>query len=305
MSGYTAPRIGIAPDSWGVWHADHPSQPSPQQYLREVHETGYRWTEIGPWGYLGTDPQQLKDQFEAHDLLCSGGTVFTGLHRSDDAVDHCWDEVSEIARAIRFVGAEHLIVLPEMWQRREDGHVQGERAFSSEEWTRFLKNHDELGRRLLEEHGVKQVFHSHAESQIGTWGEVTRLLEGTDPQYTNLCLDTGHFAYYLGDSLGLIKEHPERIGYLHIKQVEPNLLADVLKNDISFEKAVSLGIMCDAGDGIPPFGPILAEAAKTTPDIFAIVEQDLFPLASVDIPQPIAAATLQYIKDQGVEISLR
>lgn len=305
MTEYTAPRIGIAPDSWGVWHADHPSQPSAEQYLREVQEVGYRWTEIGPWGFLGTDPKKLKDDFDAHNLLCSGGTVFTALHRSEDAVAECWDEVSEIASAIREVGAEHLIVLPEMWQRDDKGHVQGERAFSADGWARFTKNHDELGRRLLEEYGVKQVFHSHAESQIGSWGEVTRLLENTDPRFTNLCLDTGHFAYYLGDSLSLIQAHPERIGYLHIKQVEPNLLADVLKNDISFEQAVADGIMCNAGEGIPEFGPILAEAAKTTPDIFAIVEQDLFPLPSLDIPKPIAAATLQYIKDQGVAITLR
>lgn len=305
MSEHTAPRIGIAPDSWGVWLPEHPSQPTGEQYLREVQEVGYRWSEIGPWGFLGKDTVKLKADFEAHDLLCSGGTVFTGMHTSDRAVDEYWGEVSEIAQAVVGMGAEHLIVIPENWQRDDHGKVQGERTFSTEEWDRFLKNHDALGKRLLEEYGVKQVFHSHADSHVGSWGEVTRLLEGTNPEYTNLCLDTGHFAYYLGDCYGLVKEYPDRIGYLHIKQVEPTLLAEVLKNDVPFDMAVREGIMCDAGEGIPEFGPILAEAAKTTPDIFAIVEQDLFPLASTDIPKPIAAATLQYIKDQGVDITLR
>ena len=305
MTEYTAPRIGIAPDSWGVWLPEHPSQPTAEQYLREVQEVGYRWSELGPWGFLGKDTKKLKADFEAHDLLCSGGTVFTGLHTSDRAVDDCWDEVSEIAQAVVDLGAEHLIVIPDNWQRDKDGKVKGERTFSAEEWTRFLSNHDELGKRLLEEFGVKQVFHSHADSHVGTWGEVTRLLEGTDPAYTNLCLDTGHFAYYLGDCFALIKEYPERIGYLHLKQLEPSLLAEVLKNDVPFDVAVREGIMCDAGEGVPDFGPILEEAAKTTPDIFAIVEQDMFPLASTDTPKPIAAATLRYIKEQGVEITLR
>lgn len=305
MSHYTAPRIGIAPDSWGVWFPDHPSQPTAEQYLSEVQEVGFRWSEIGPWGFLGTDPQKLKADFDAHNLLCSGGTAVTSLHRAGNPVDEAWKDISEIAGALVTLGAEHLIVIPETWQRDDAGRVQGERAFTAEEWTRFLTNHDELGKRLLEEYGIRQMFHSHADSQVGTWGEVTRLLEGTDPRYTNLCLDTGHFAYYLGDCYGLLKEYPSRIGYLHLKQVEPTLLAEVLKNDVPFDMAVREGIMCEAGEGVPDFGPLLEEAARTTPDIFAIVEQDLFPLASTDTPKHLAATALQHIKNQGVEITLR
>lgn len=29
-------KVGIAPDSWGVWNAEDPLQPLPGQYLREA-----------------------------------------------------------------------------------------------------------------------------------------------------------------------------------------------------------------------------------------------------------------------------
>ena len=116
---------------------------------------------------------------------------------------------------------------------------------TDEQWERLGKGHDQLGKALLEEYGVHQQFHTHADSHVGTYKETVRLLEVTNPEYTNLCLDTGHFAYYGGDNLKLIAAHPERIGYLHLKQVDTDLLFDVLKNDVPFATAVSQGIMTE------------------------------------------------------------
>ncbi|HLS93768.1 MAG TPA: sugar phosphate isomerase/epimerase, partial [Microbacterium sp.] len=151
-----------------------------------------------------------------------------------------------------------------------------------------------LGKALLEEYGVKQQFHSHADSHVGTTREVNRFLDETDPRYTNLCLDTGHFAFYGGDNLSLIQQRPERIGYLHLKQVDPSLLFDVLKNDVSFKDAVAQGIMTEPPHGIPELGPIIEAAAAISPDIFAIVEQDMYG-CDVDYPFPIARRTRDHI----------
>ena len=48
--------IGSAPDSWGVWHADDPAQVHWSVFLDEVAAAGYTWIELGPFGYLPTDP---------------------------------------------------------------------------------------------------------------------------------------------------------------------------------------------------------------------------------------------------------
>ena len=71
-------------------------------------------------------------------------------------------------------------------------------------------------------------FHSHADSHVGYQPDIERFLESTNPEYVNLCLDTGHVAYYGGDCLELITKYPERIGYVHLKQVNPRSSAQVL-----------------------------------------------------------------------------
>ncbi len=300
-----APRVGIAPDSWGVWNADDDRQPPSTQYLSEVQGAGYHWTELGPFGYLGTEIAKLRDDFAQHDLSLSAGTVFTNLHRSPAEIDNAWRDVRAVAEVVQALGATHVITIPGLWERGDDGGVRGARAFSSVEWSTFLAGHDEIGRRLREEFGITQAFHSHAESPIGSYREVTRLLEGTDPAYTNLCLDTGHLAYYGGDSERLIREFPERVAYLHLKQVEPDLLADVLKNEISFVEAVRLGVMVEPPLGVPEYAPILTEAARVMPGIFAIIEQDMYPVGDFSLPLPIAVRTREYIEGCGAPARFR
>ena len=58
-------RIGSAPDSWGVWFPDDPEQVPWQRFLDEVSACGYEWIELGPYGYLPTDPARLADELAA------------------------------------------------------------------------------------------------------------------------------------------------------------------------------------------------------------------------------------------------
>ena len=65
---YPSLRLGTAPDSWGVWFPDDPRQVSWSRYLDEVREAGYALTELGPFGYLPTEPARLRDELEARGL---------------------------------------------------------------------------------------------------------------------------------------------------------------------------------------------------------------------------------------------
>src|SRR5699024_1387113 len=89
-------KVGIAPDSWGVWNAEDPLQPLPGQYLREAAQAGYSYTELGPYGYLGTDAGQLSEQLDQHGLTLTGGTSFTSLHLGGAELDRAWAEVSQV-----------------------------------------------------------------------------------------------------------------------------------------------------------------------------------------------------------------
>ena len=110
------------------------------------------------------------------------------------------------------------------------------------------------------------------------------------PQFVNLCLDTGHVAYYGGDSVELITKYPDRIGYLHLKQVDPALAARALAEDISFSKAVRMDIMVEPPSGVPDLADVIDAAKESLPHpVFAIVEQDMYPCPP-DKPGPSPGA---------------
>lgn len=288
-------HIGTAPDSWGVWYPNDPQQPPWERFLNEARDAGYEWIELGPYGYLPTDPNQLADELGSRGLHLSAGTMFTSFHRgTGEAWKTAWEEAQQIGKLISALGAEHVVVLPEMWGEPEFQNPVL-RTPGVEQWDHLRELHNQLGRALREEFGLSQQFHSHAESQIGTTRELERFIAETDPEFVGICLDTGHYAYYGGDSVRLIRNHPERIGYLHLKQVDQNLIFDVLKNGITFADAVPQGIMTEPPNGIPDFGPVLEAVAELGRDIFAVVEQDMYPLPSLETPLPIAERTRKHI----------
>ena len=78
--------LGSCPDSWGVWFADDPLQTPWSRFLDELSDVGYEWLELGPYGYLPTDPSQLRDELDKRGLKVAAGTMHgeSGLHRAGD-----------------------------------------------------------------------------------------------------------------------------------------------------------------------------------------------------------------------------
>ena len=142
---------------------------------------------------------------------------------------------------------------------------------------------------MREKYGLGIMVHPHADTHIDTEEHVERFLDATDSDLVNLCLDTGHYAYCGGDSVKLIETYGERIGYLHLKQVDPGVLADVVAKGTPFGPAVRQGVMCEPPLGVPALEPVLTAAQGLGVDLFAIVEQDMYPCPP-DKPLPIARA---------------
>ena len=75
--------IGSAPDSWGVWFPSDERQTPWHRFLDEIAEAGYEWTELGPYGYLPTDPETLRAELAKRNLRITGATVIADLeHRT-------------------------------------------------------------------------------------------------------------------------------------------------------------------------------------------------------------------------------
>ena len=86
---------------------------------------------------------------------------------------------------------------------------------------------------------------------------------------------------------------------MHLKQVAPAVMARVNAEGLSFAQAVRLGSMCEPPLGDPDMPPLLDALADLDRDLFAIVEQDLFP-CHPDVPLPIAMRTRQYFEACGI-----
>jgi inosose dehydratase len=291
-------RVGSAPDSWGVWFPDDPRQVPWRRFLDEVAEAGYEWIELGPYGYLPTDPALLGEETAKRGLKVSAGTVFTGLHHGPAVWEKTWEHVADIAALTQAMGADHLVVIPSFWRDDKTAEIIDDVELSAEQWHNLATGMEKLGRQVRDTYGLDIVVHPHADTHIDSERHVEQFLDATDSDLVNLCLDTGHYAYCGGDSVKLIETYGERIGYLHLKQVDPEILADVRANGVPFGPAVKRGVMCEPPNGVPALEPVLAAAQNLGVDLFAIVEQDMYPCPP-DQPLPIAQRTRKFLRSCG------
>jgi inosose dehydratase len=270
-----------------------------QQYLDEVPRAGYVWTELGPSGFLPQDPAQLRDELDRRGLRVCGGTVFAGLHRGADALKEAIENFSNEARLLTAVGGRFMVHLPEQYTDMHTGSATEAADLDREQWDNLVAGTNELGRVMSEEFGVALVFHPHADTHVDTQERVERFLEDTDPQYVNLCLDTGHIAYCGGDNVEVVRRFPDRITYVHLKQVDPVVRQRVRDENLSLAEAVPLGVMVEPPYGLPEMPPLLAALGDLNREIFAVIEQDLYPVEP-DVPLPVAARTAGYFVACGL-----
>ncbi len=290
--------LGSAPDSWGVWYADDRQQTPWERFLDECAAAGYTRIELGPYGYLPTDPTRLRAELDRRALTVTAGTIFEHLHRPN-SWNSTWSAVSAVAELTAAMGAEHVVVIPDFWRDPNTGEVIEESQLTDAEWPSYAAQINRLAERIRSDFGLRIQFHPHADSHVDTHENVERFLAETDPDLVTLCLDTGHIAYCGGDTLKLIEDYPERIGYVHLKQIDPAVVDRVHAEGIGFGEAVRLGAMCEPPLGRPEMPPILQALADLDAEIFAIVEQDMYPCPA-DQPLPIASRTLLYLQSCGL-----
>ncbi|QTG79620.1 sugar phosphate isomerase/epimerase family protein [Arthrobacter crystallopoietes] len=291
--------IGTAPDSWGVWFPNDPKQTPWERFLDEVAESGYKWIELGPYGYLPTDPSRLADELKARDLKVSAGTVFTAFHRGVDQWDIAWEPARKVAELTAAMGGEHIVVIPAMWRDDVTGEAVENGELTVEQWDDLFNGHNRLGKVLSEEYGLQQQFHSHADSHVCVQPDIERFLQNTDPQLVTLCLDTGHAEYGGASSVDLIEKYPERIGYLHLKQIDPEVLKTVREQNMTWAAANLAGVMTEPPNGLPDLSKVIDAVEKLDKPIFGIVEQDMYPVADFGVPMPIAKRTCSYLLSCG------
>ena len=292
-------RIGNAPCSWGVEFADDPRNPTWQTVLKECAGAGYKGIELGPIGFMPENPAELGEALARHDLTLIGGVVFRPFH--DPAK---WDEVMDAAvrtcKSLVAHGAEHLVLIDSISSRRAPTASRAKEAeqMDKAEWDDFRNRIATVARMATEEYGLNVGIHAHAAGFIDFEPELERLLAEIDDKYLKICFDTGHHSYAGFDPVAFMKRHINRISYMHFKDINPTVKADVIAKRTGFYEACGQGIFCNLGKGdvnFPQVRQVLLEAGFKG---WCTVEQDCDPTLDVR-PMDDARANREYLVSIG------
>lgn len=277
-------KVGIAPDSWGVWFPQHEKQTSWNRCMDEMKQAGYDGIELGPWGYFPNTNPELKQALEARSLSLVAGTV-GGDFLNDSSIDEMCKTIDDIATLLKdFPEAKYIVLLPSMYTDLESGELVMDPNLTDEQWKKYILNVQRAAERVAV-HGLIGTFHPHVDCHVQTEEQIERLLKDTNVQ---LCLDTGHHVYGGGEPISFYQKHAGRIPYIHIKDCDLAVKAKMDAEKWSFAKAVTENIMVEPGKGSIDFTKLHAALSEKGYGGWVVVEQDLFPVKSFDVPLPIA-----------------
>lgn len=291
-------EVGTAPDSWGVWFPEDPRQTPASRFLDEVVEAGYEWIELGPFGYLPKNPDELKKELSKRQLKASG-TFVMGHIEEPEALARMQQEASSVGPLLQDLGARYLVLIDDTYTDLFTGVRTGSPRLEPDEWKRLVEGANLLGRLAQESFGLLLVFHPHAETHVEYEDQIEAFLEETDPDYVHICLDTGHHAYRGGDPVQFLRKHSARIPYLHLKSVDRTRQEEVAAKGIPFATAVEMGVFSEPSEGAVDFPALARLLHEISYDGWVTVEQDMFPVA-FDKPLPIARRTRQYLREIGI-----
>ncbi len=292
-------RIGNAPCSWGVEFADDARNPVWRTVLKECAEAGYKGIELGPVGYMPEDPAVLGEALAEFDLELIGGVVFRPYH--DPAA---WDDVLDgtirTCKALKAHGARHLVLIDSISPRRAPtaGRASEAEQMDADEWQAYRDRIAETARIGAEEYGLTVGIHAHAAGFMDFEPELERLLDEVDEKILKICFDTGHHSYAGFDPVAFMQRHMGRISYMHFKDIDPKVKADVIANRTGFYDACGQGIFCNLGEGDVEFPAVRQLLIDHGFEGWCTVEQDCDPTMDIS-PIDDARANREYLESIG------
>jgi len=290
-------KMATAPVSWGVLEVEGWARKQTySEVLDEMVQAGYRGTELGPYGFLPTDHDELKRELSMRGMTLLGAFVPLPLGRPD-VHPLGMREALATARLLAANGAPYLVLADEMSDRRMAiaGSATPADGFTEAQWEGAAKLIACIAKSAAEM-GVRSTFHHHAGTCIETPAEVARLLELTDPELLGICLDTGHYYYGGGDPVEFTRIHAGRIWHLHLKDVRAAVLEKVRRQKIGYLDAIRAGVFSELGRGDVDLAGVVRELDRAGFDGWAVFEQDIDPSQPGAVPLASAMRSREYMR---------
>ena len=260
-------RIAGAPITWGV-------DGSPgwghlmdrDRVLAEMVDVGLAATELGPDGYLPSDPGELNDYLSSYGLTIVGGFVPALLYRPD-RIDSELDYVERASRQLAAAGSKTLVLGPSTDHSGYD--VSSE--MSEDDWPLFLSGLSRL-QAVTAEAGLTTAVHPHWGMAIERPHHIDRLLESSS---AGLCLDTGHVFLGGGDAVEVARRARGRVVHVHLKDVNPEAAAQVRSGEVPFRQAVIDGMFVPLGSGAVDIAGVIGQLEADGYRGWYVLEQDV------------------------------
>ncbi|MCH2095265.1 MAG: sugar phosphate isomerase/epimerase [Rhodobacteraceae bacterium] len=292
-------QIGNAPCSWGVEFAGDPRNPTWQTVLQECAEAGYKGIELGPVGFMPEDPAILADGLALYGLQLIGGVVFRPFHDPAAWTD-VLDATHRTGAALRAHGAQHMVLIDSISPRRAPtaGRANEAEQMDPAEWAAYRLRIAEAAKIGSQDYGLTVSIHAHAAGFIDFEPELERLLDEIDEGLLKICFDTGHHSYAGFDPVAFMKRHIGRISYMHFKDIDPLIKADVITKRTGFYDACGQGIFCNLGRGDVDFTAVRQVLIEAGYEGWCTVEQDCDPTLDIS-PMDDASANRTYLESIG------
>lgn len=297
-------RAANAPCSWGVLEFGSEGRaPEPEQVLDEIASTGYVGTELGDWGFLPTEPAELRRRLDERSLELVGAFVPVAL--SDPAAHESGERLAlktarllaaAAAAAPKIVLSDATIAAPLRAARA--GRITAADGLTEQQWRTLGAGAERIARAVRDATGLATVFHHHCGTYVETPLEIEMLLSHTSPELIGLCLDTGHATYGGGDPLELLDRYRGRIAHLHFKDCDPSVADEARRREWDYVQAVRRGVFCELGRGSVDFARIVQRLGRTGYDGWIVVEQDVLP--SMGAPRESAGRNRTFLRQLGL-----
>ena len=282
-------KLGIAPIAWT--NDDMPDlgkENTFEQCVSEMALAGFTGSEVG--NKYPKDPEVLKKALELR------GVEICNQWFSSFLITKPFEEVEKEFRAqlafLKAMGAKVIGASEQSHsvQGQMDTPIFGHKyEMNDEEWDTFCTGMNKLGKIAKEEYGIALTFHHHMGTVVQSLAEVDRMMENTDPEYVSLLFDTGHFTYCGEDPLEVVKKYVHRIKHVHLKDIRPEVVEQVKKENMSFLAGVRAGAFTIPGDGCINYDPIFKVLEDAGYEGYMVVEAEQDPAKANPLEYAIRA----------------
>ena len=307
-------RIANAPVSWGAIEFEgYGDNALPYTVvLDEIAATGYAGTELGDWGFLPTDPDELSEELGRRGLAMVGAFVPVRL-REPAAIEAGIAHALRVARLLATVNpgedrrkGPFIVVADENatdpTRTLHSGRIAPELGLPEEEWPGYAGRAEAVAHAVRDETGLRSVFHHHSAGWVETPAEIDRLLAETDPAVLGLVFDTGHYTFGTGGSgpsvIAALDRWRDRIWYVHFKDCSPQVARRSREEGWDYIQSVRAGIFSELGKGGVDFPAVVQWLDAHGYDGWAVVEQDVLP--GMGTPKESARRNREYLVSLGL-----